>query len=389
MPTSSFSVFVEGSFSADSVRTAAVSLRERLGGPATVVFAFVTPDYLSDLDEFIDTVRVDGHVAEVVGCTATTLISGEAEKENALGFVLMGLRSAESSVRIVNLSTERMEAADGPESWREDAAGMNGWLVFGNPYGFPADQWLGEWSGVAPDVPVVGGIASGGESEAEIAVFHNAQLVSGAVVVGFSGAIEVVAAVSQGCRPIGEALPVTKAEDNVVFSLGSRPAYQALETAFESLSENERSHAQGNLFAGLANNEYVDEFRSGDFLIRNIIGADPNSGAVVIGGVPRVGQTLQYQLRDGDAADADLRMVLNAVPSHHPKTPVASLVFSCLGRGTNLFDQPNHDAGLVQETLHAHPSAGFFGNGEIGPIGGKNCVHGYTASCALFYDRLN
>ncbi len=387
MSSSSFSVFVEGPYSAEAVRTAAVSLREHLGAPATVAFAFVTPDYLANFADFIDTVRVDGHVGELVGCTASTLITGGAEKEGSVGFVLMGLHSPGSTVRIVDLSTDRMEAAEGSDSWREEATGMNGWLVLGNPYGFPADQWLGEWSGGAPEVPVVGGLASGGESEEEVAVFHNAEFISGAVAVGFSGTLEVVAAVSQGCRPIGEALPVTKAEDNVVFSLGSRPAYQALETAFESLSENERSHAQGNLFAGLANNEYVDEFRSGDFLIRNIIGADPNSGAVVIGGIPRLGQTLQYQLRDGDAADADLRSVLTAVPSAHPQTPVASLVFSCLGRGTNLFDEPNHDASLIQETLRAHPSAGFFGNGEIGPIGGKNCVHGYTASCALFYDR--
>ncbi len=387
MPSSSFSVFVEGPFSAEAARTAAVSLRDHLGAPATIAFAFVTPDYLGHLDEFIDTVRVDGHVAEVVGCTASTLIADDEEKEGTLGFVLMGLHSPDSTTRIVDLSTDRMEASTGSESWHDEAAGVNGWVVLGNPFGFPADQWLTEWSGVTPETPVIGGLASGGEAEAEVAVFHNSVLIDGAVAVGFSGALQIVPAVSQGCRPIGEALPVTKAEDNVVFSLGSRPAYQALETAFESLSENERSHAQGNLFAGLANNEYIDEFRSGDFLIRNIIGADPNSGAVVIGGIPRIGQTLQYQLRDGEAADADLRGVLQALPSAHPKTPVASLVFSCLGRGTNLFSEPNHDAGLVQQTLHAHPSAGFFGNGEIGPIGGKNCVHGYTASCALFYDR--
>ncbi len=387
MPSSSYSVFVEGAFTPDAVRTAAVSLREHLGAPATLAFAFVTPDYLGNLDEFIDTVRVDGHVAEVVGCTASTLIADGGEKEGASGFVLMGLLAPESTVRIVDLPTEAMEEAVGPETWKEAASGVNGWLVLGNPYGFPADEWLTEWSGVAPEVPVIGGIASGGESEGEIAVFHNSDLISGAVAIGFSGSLQIVAAVSQGCRPIGEALPVTKAEDNVVFSLGSRPAYQALETAFESLSEDERSHAQGNLFAGLANNEYVDEFRSGDFLIRNIIGADPNSGAVVIGGIPRVGQTLQYQLRDGAAADADLRSVLGGVTSVHHDTPVASLVFSCLGRGTRLFDEPNHDAGLVQKALQAHPSAGFFGNGEIGPIGGRNCVHGYTASCALFYDK--
>ncbi len=361
-------------------------MRDALGAPATLAFAFVTPDYLDSLDDFIDTVRVDGYVSEVVGCTGSNLITSGKETEEQSGFVLMGLLSPGTTTRILDLTSDLIESASGPEAWKESTADMTGWVVFGNPYGFAADTWLSEWNVAAPGIPVVGGIASGGDGESLIAVFHNAQRISGAVAVGFAGDLEIVPAVSQGCRPIGEALPVTAAEDNIVFGLGSRPAYQALESAFETLSESEQSHAQGNLFAGLANNEYVDEFHAGDFLIRNIIGADPNSGAVVIGGVPRIGQTLQYQLRDSASADADLRGVLAELPPR-PNPPVASIVFSCLGRGSKFFDQPNHDAALLQEKLHSHHSAGFFGNGEIGPVGSKNCVHTYTASCALFYDK--
>ncbi len=386
MASQSYSVSFEGPYSAESVRAAAASMREALGAPATLVFAFITPDYLAELEEFVDTVRVDGHVREVVGCTGSNLITSGTETADQSGFVLMGLLSTGTTTRILDLTTEQIESAPGADAWKNDAADMTSWIVLGNPYGFAADSWLAEWNVAAPGIPVVGGIASGGDSESAIAVFHNAQTVSGAVAIGFAGDLEIVPAVSQGCRPIGEALPVTAAEDNIVFGLGSRPAYQALESAFETLSESEQSHAQGNLFAGLANNEYLDEFHAGDFLIRNIIGADPNSGAVVIGGVPRLGQTLQYQLRDSASADADLREVLAELPPR-PAPPVASLVFSCLGRGSKFFDQPNHDAALLQENLHSHHSAGFFGNGEIGPVGTKNCVHTYTASCALFYDR--
>ncbi|MGC1480449.1 MAG: FIST N-terminal domain-containing protein [Chthoniobacterales bacterium] len=386
MASSSLSVFFEGPYSESGTHEAAAKIREGLPGPATIVFAFVTPDYLPVLDDFIDTIRVDGHVAEVVGCTASNLIAGGTETQNEPGFSLVALHSPGTTTRVLDLSTDRIASSVGPDSWREAAADMTGWVVLGNPYGFAADDWLDEWNVVAPGVPTVGGVASGGDNESEIAVFHNSELQSAAVAVGFAGALELLPAVSQGCRPIGEALPVTRAEDNIVFALGSRPAYQALESAFESLSETERSHAQGNLFAGLANNEYVEEFRSGDFLIRSIIGADPNSGAVVIGGVPRLGQTLQYQLRDSAAADADLRDVLAEFPRRH-ETPVASLVFSCLGRASKFFSDANHDAALVQKHLQSHHSAGFFGNGEIGPVGGRNCVHAYTASCAVFYDR--
>ncbi|MEX1118922.1 MAG: FIST C-terminal domain-containing protein, partial [Terrimicrobiaceae bacterium] len=187
---------------------------------------------------------------------------------------------------------------------------------------------------------------------------------------------------SQGCRPIGEPLTVTRAENNIVYSLGSRPAYEALESAFETLSEKEKATARGNLFAGLAGTEYVEEFRPGDFLVRNILGADPSSGAVVIGGIPRVGQTLQYQLRDATSADSDLTGVLKHTSAEWGR-PVASLVFACTGRGKSLFGGSSHDTKAIQNHLGSHPSSGFFCNGEIGPIGGKNCIHSYSLTSAL------
>jgi small ligand-binding sensory domain FIST len=129
----------------------------------------------------------------------------------------------------------------------------------------------------------------------------------------------------------------------------------------------------------------VDDFKSGDFLIRNILGADPNSGAVVIGGFPRVGQTLQYQLRDKTSADADWRAALRRASARFRRAPDASLLFSCAGRGASLFGSKSHDACLLEQIVGAHASAGFFCNGEIGPLGGINYIHSYTASCALFY----
>jgi small ligand-binding sensory domain FIST len=248
------------------------------------------------------------------------------------------------------------------------------------------DDWLTEWNSAFPGVPTVGGLASGSREAEQVAVFRNGRVIDGGVLVGFSGALKLVPAVSQGCKPIGEPLPVTKAEDNIIFALGSRPAYQALETAFQSLSEAERSHAQGNLFAGIASTEYVEDFRPGHFLIRNIIGADPDSGAVVIAGIPRVGQTVQYQLRDRQAAHADLRRVLKQT-AETTGAPVGTLLFSCSGRGSAFFGKPNHDPGMLAEVFGSHNSAGFFCNGEIGPVAGVNCVHGYTASCAIFVEK--
>jgi len=129
--------------------------------------------------------------------------------------------------------------------------------------------------------------------------------------------------------------------------------------------------------------EYRDEFHRGDFLIRNILGADQESGAVAVAAYPRIGQTVQYQIRDANAADEDLAHLAKGLADAGVK-PFASLVFSCGGRGLGLFKTPSHDATVIAQSFGTHPSAGLFCNGEIGPVGGKNFVHGYTASAALF-----
>jgi len=191
------------------------------------------------------------------------------------------------------------------------------------------------------------------------------------------------ALVSQGCRPVGEPLTITGAEGHLVTSLGSKPAFEVLDATFGSLPPGDKAVAKDNLFVGLAMSEYLEEFKTGDFLVRNLIGGDPQTGVLAVGTSPRVGQTLQFQLRDRDSADAELRHLLEEVRKDGVE-PFASLLFCCNGRGRHLFGTANHDAGVVEELLGTKPSAGFFCNGEIGPVGGRNFVHGYTASIALF-----
>jgi small ligand-binding sensory domain FIST len=217
-------------------------------------------------------------------------------------------------------------------------------------------------------------------------LFRDRGLVEATVAIGLRGGVRLETVVSQGCRPIGDALPITGADRNIITTLGSRPAYERLVEAIEGLSPLEKGlAAEGNLFAGLAMSEYVDEFKTGDFLVRNILAADPESGALALGASPRVGQTLEFQLRDRDSAHGELHRLLRAKQRSRMK-PFASLVFSCTGRGRFLFGEPHHDACALTEYLGTHPSAGFFCNGEIGPVGKRNFVHGYTASIGLLMD---
>jgi small ligand-binding sensory domain FIST len=287
----------------------------------------------------------------------------------------------------VPLPVVREESEVTAERMRElagaGADACSAWIVLANPLTLAVEPWLEAWNAAFPGVPALGGLASGGRREEAMFVFHERELVEGGIALGFNGGVTVRTLVSQGCRPVGEPYTITGAEGQLVTSLGSHPAFEVLDETFGSLPPADKAVAKDNLFVGLAMSEYLEEFKTGDFLVRNLIGGDPQSGVLAVGTSPRVGQTLQFQLRDSTSADAELRHLVEQVRKDGME-PFASLMFCCNGRGRHLFDVPNHDASVVHEFLGPKPSAGFFCNGEIGPVGGRNFVHGYTASIALF-----
>jgi small ligand-binding sensory domain FIST len=186
--------------------------------------------------------------------------------------------------------------------------------------------------------------------------------------------------VSQGCRPIGDPFVVTRAEQNIVYELGGQPAVDRLEAIVDALDPAERELVAHGLHVGRVIDESQVEFGPGDFLIRNLGGLDRETGAIAVGELVDVGATLQFQVRDALSADEDLRALLAGHDAD------GALVFTCNGRGTNLFDRPHHDAEVVSQVVDGGATAGMFCAGEIGPIGGHNFVHGFTASIALFTD---
>ena len=202
----------------------------------------------------------------------------------------------------------------------------------------------------------------------------------GAVVSGYP----VRTVVSQGCRPIGREAVVTRCEGNVVYELAGQPALEYLQKLLTGLPLEERALASRGLLAGLVIDENRPEYGTDDFLMRGLLGADEASGAIAVGESVRPGQTLRFFVRDADSADADLRRALEAVSRG---TGVAgALLFTCNGRGTNMFPEPDHDARVASELLETQALAGFFCGGEIGPVGGKAFLHGFTATLAIFLD---
>jgi small ligand-binding sensory domain FIST len=303
-----------------------------------------------------------------------------------MSLLLLGLGDAKLTA--VRISNEQIEESTGPAYWQMESGvdpdQVDAWIVLANPFAPELERWLNEWNIAFPDAPSIGGLSSGQTGGGDRSLILDGQLTDAAVIaLAIKGSHHIRTIVSQGCKPVGEPFTITQAEENLVYALGSRPAYQVLSETFNALSDDEKERARGNLFAGLAASEYVADLKRGDFLVRNLLGADPQTGAIAIGARARTGQTLQYQLRDKITAHADL-LELAKINGLEGCQPFASLVFSCNGRGQRFFGVPDHDAATLAEIFGAVPSAGFFCNGEIGPIGRASYLHGYTASVALF-----
>lgn len=358
------------------VTETARQLREEAGG-AALALVFASPDFRPHLKEFIEILQVDGHARQVIGCSADGFIGTGQEDEDSSGF----------SILFLNLPPGGVETWVIDENFQipKDRPSTGGWIVLGNPLRLNAQALLEDMNRIYPGVPVYGGLATGGwDSDTLFTFHHEAGLIDSAGVAVHLPNVVMQGIVSQGCQPIGEPYTITRVEKDVVLGVGGRRAYDVLVETFENLPEDDRKVARGNIMAGLAASEYREDFQRGDFLVRNIIGGDPKTGALKLGAIPRVGQTIQFQLREKDAADEDLRVRSEALHGHEGD-PLAMLCFSCGGRGQNLFNVPNHDAGILQDTFGPVPMAGFFCNGEFGPVAGVNFLHGYTAAVAVLY----
>jgi len=383
-PRAAARVFV-GKYCEQAVVEVAESLRHEIGTNASLGFLFLTQEWRPHLEDTLELIRLHGHVPQLVGCSGWGVIGNRREIEQEPGFSLILFSLPSESFAVVQISESQMEESDGAAYWHA-ATGLSpqevtSWVALANPYFGGVESWLDEWGTAYPNTPTLGGLAS--STNSEIFLIKDGEVSAAPVLaIALKRGLLVRSLVSQGCRPIGEPSPITKAEENLILEIGNLPAYQALEAAFLSIPAEQRVAVRNNLFLGLAISEYIEDFKQGDFLIRNILGADPQAGALAVGAHPRVGQTVQFQLRDSKSAREDLVQASERVKAGL-SGPVGILLFSCAGRGKGMFGTSDHDAETLANILGDLPMAGFFCNGEIGPVGGKAFLHGYTASAAV------
>jgi len=351
------------------------------------------PKFFPHAQAVLEILQVHAQIPLLAGCSGKNLIADTHEIEEDAGLALALYALPDAELTAVRFTQEDVEAAEDAGYWHSHTgvspAQSNGWLVFADPFHMDCEAWLRNWSEAYPKTPVLGGLASGDPRDTASQVYLNHEVFEdGGIAISFGGGVALASVISQGCTPIGETWTLTKVEQNLIHQIGNRPAYQVLAETFNALPVDEQKQSRGNLFVGLAMNEYLEDFHRGDFLIRNLLGADPQSGIVAIGALPRLGQTIQFQRRDAEAANEDMRALLDrARKKLATATIYGGCLCSCNGRGRGLFNAPDHDARMVQDLLGPMGVAGFFCNGEIGPVGEKNFLHGYTASLALFVKK--
>jgi small ligand-binding sensory domain FIST len=380
-----------GPFEESALQQWAEKVRASLHAPkVTLGLVFMSPRYFEHARQILEVIRVHARVPLLVGCSSHALVTGADEIEQNAGISLGLYHLPGAELKPFHFRQENLDEANGPAYWHHetgvDPGENNGWLAFADPFNLDCDSWLRAWNEAYAPAPVLGGLASGNFNAQQTQIYLNEEVFDeGVIVVSVGGQVKLESVISQGCTPIGETWTITKAEQNFIFEIANRPAYTVLAETFATLSPEEQKKAQGNLFIGLVVNEYLEEFRRGDFLIRNLIGADPNTGVIAVGALPRPGQTIQFQRRDAAAANEDMMELLNRAHDQLKDRKVYGGVLCCCnGRGSNLFGYPSHDAGMIQRRLGPMALTGFFCNGEIGPVGDKNFLHGYTASLALF-----
>jgi small ligand-binding sensory domain FIST len=372
----------------DSPAGAAVAARaaaEELGGAEVdLALVFASGAHLAAPEEMLAAVEGELAPAALVGCGAGGVLGGARELEGGTGVAVWAAALEGGEARAFHATVRREDdvgVLDGmPEIGSDGAV-----ILLSDPYSFPTDAVLDGIADAAPGVPVLGGLSSARSPLGEAVLFSDDRVrEEGAVGVCLNG-VELLPCVSQGAAPLGREMTVTAAEDNVIYELAGRPAVQAIEQAVAELGLEERALVAAGLLIGIVIDGGKPEYEQGDFLVRGVTGADPASGAITVGAAVTPGEVVRLHARDARSADEDLRRELRLrAAAIGGQRPAGALVFSCNGRGQGMFGARDHDAHLVHNELGGVPTAGFFAAGEIGPVGGRSFLHGFTATLAVF-----
>ena len=358
--------------------------------PPDLLLAFASPHHAQDLEALPALAGSRHPGALLVGCTGSGVIGGAREAEEGPALSLTGAWLPGVACNGFHVEVSSLPDPDtGAASWH-DLAGVGPrarpkFLLLADPFTLDSDVLVRGLDRAFPRAPKFGGLASGGRAPGEHRLLLGDEVHrGGAVGVAFTGDLEVDTLIAQGCRPIGSPMLVTRCRGGTLLELDRGKPLEVLAEIYGELDPRDRELMRHSLFLGLDMREERVEYDPGELLVRNIVGADPESGALSVGEELHPVQAVQFVLRDAASADGELRRMLEVRRDTGAPRPDGALLFSCTGRGSGLFGRPDHDTGLFEEVLGPSALGGFFCNGEIGPVGGTTFLHGYTSAFALF-----
>jgi small ligand-binding sensory domain FIST len=368
-----------------AAREAAGAARAQLGGGTVdLAVVFASSAHLDHADEALAVVDELLDPDHVIGCCAQGVVGAGREIEEGAGTSVWAAALPAAEIESFHLSVRPQDGEVAIEGM-PDPAGSDLMLLLSDPYSFPADALLESLAVEYPGLPVVGGIASGARSLEDSVLFLGRDSLDQGAVGAVLRGVDVLPGVSQGAAPIGPEMVATAVDGNAIVELASKPALEKLNEVIAEIDPRERALAAGGLLLGIVIDENKPAYERGDFLIRGLLGADRERGALVVGERVRVGQTVRLHVRDAQSADEDLRDSLGRQKEAlGGRAPAGALLFTCNGRGRQMFTVADHDAGALAASLGSAPVSGFFCAGEIGPVGGRNFLHGFTATMAVF-----
>jgi small ligand-binding sensory domain FIST len=355
---------------------------------------FVSPHYQADYDSVPDLVRQGLGPVVVLGCSGGGIIGDgqEVEQRPAVSITVASLPGVE--IVPFHLDGDNLPDLDAPPLAWEEAVNVSPslspqFVMLADAFSFPVQNLLMGLDYAYSESAKIGGLASGAQQQGGNALFLDGQVYrSGAVGVALHGNITVDTVVAQGCRPVGQPMRVTESRRNVLAQLDGQPPMTVLKDLFQKSDDRDRELMRNSLFLGVVMDEFIDDPKQGDFLIRNVVGMDDRTGVLAIGELLKEGQLVQFHLRDAQTSTDDLTQVLERYAEENRENQAqGALLFSCLGRGQFLYGQANHDTELFRDKLGSVPLGGFFCNGEIGPVSGTTFLHGYTSSFGIFRAR--
>jgi small ligand-binding sensory domain FIST len=357
-------------------REAIQSLCERLGGAVPdLVCAFGSPHHAGGWSAHVADLREAFPGAALLGCSGQGVIGAGREAEGSPGLALTGAALPDVRLHPFEIADDRLP--DVPAG--EDASV----LVLCDPFDAGIETVLGALDTRFPGGTILGGVASGGEEPgANWLQSGETTLHGGSVALALEGDLALDAVVSQGCRPVGTPM-FAESEGNVVLRLDGRAPMDVLNELYAAAPPAEQRLYGSSLFLGIEMREAQSSYDAGDFLVRNLVGADEDSGALHVAAEPGPRRVVQFHVRYADAARDDLQRRLGKHAENGP-APHGALLFSCMGRGQRLFGEPDHDSEALFARFGRLPLGGFFGNGEVGPVQGRTFLHGYTSAFGLF-----